>query len=134
MNQKFQKAIDFLLEIANPSIHLRVKKELLGSITAEEEAELIAQIKEEAIYKLIANCQKENGWLGNGFHGPNKDAGPYENQEVGTKWLAEKAVGKDDPVLNRAMDVFVTTALTDFCYRKRANISMNSAMQPTVRI
>lgn len=108
----YQNFIDFLLENATPSIRLRVKKEILGSITAEEEAALISQIKEEPIYKLIASCQKENGWLGNGFHGPNKDAGPYENQEVGTKWLAEKAVGKDDPVLTRAMEAFVTTDLT----------------------
>ena len=113
------RSINFLLENANPSIRLRVKKEILGSITAEEEAELIAQIKEEPIYKLIATCQKENGWLGNGFHGPNKNAGPYENQEVGTKWLAEKALGKDDPVLKRAMDAFVTTELTDLCYRTK---------------
>ena len=58
-----QNLIAFLLENANPSIRLRVKKEILGSITAEEESELIAQIKEELIYKLITNCQKENGWL-----------------------------------------------------------------------
>ena len=116
---KYQNSIAFLLENANPSSRLRVKKEVLGRITAEEEADLIAQIKEEPIYKLIASCQKENGWLGNGFHGPNKDAGPYENQEVGTKWLAEKAVGKDDPVLKRAMDAFVTTELTDLCYRTK---------------
>ena len=115
----YQNLIDFLLENANPSIKLRVKKEILGNITAEEEAALIAQIKQEQIYNLIANCQKENGWLGNGFHGPNKDAGPYENQEVGTKWLAEKAVGKNDPVLKRAMDAFVTTELTDLCYRTK---------------
>ena len=119
MAYDFQKSIDFLLENANPSIRLRVKKEILGNIAAEEETDLIAQIKEEPIYKLIASCQKENGWLGNGFHGPNKNAGPYENQEVGTKWLAEKALGKDDPVLKRAMDAFVTTELTDLCYRTK---------------
>ena len=117
--KKHQKSIDFLLENANPSIKLRVKKEILGSITAEEEAELISQIKKEPIYTLIASCQKENGWLGNGFHGPNKNAGHYENQEVGTKWLAEKAVGKDDPVLKRAMEAFITTELTDLCYRTK---------------
>ncbi len=115
----FQKSVDFLLANANPSIKLRVKKEILGDITAEEEKALQDEIKSEAIYKLIADCQKENGWLGNGFHGPNKNAGPYENQEVGTKWLAEKAVGKDDTVLTRAMDAFVTTELTDLCYRTK---------------
>ena len=117
--EKYSKSINFLLEHANSSIKLRVKKEILGSISLDEQKLLIAQITEEPIYKLIAACQKENGWLGNGFHGPNKDAGPYENQEVGTKWLAEKAVGKDDPVLKRAMDAFATTELTDLCYRTK---------------
>ncbi len=77
-----------------------LKKALRLAEKDEEEAELIAQIKEEPIYKLIANCQNKNGWLGNGFHGPNKKAGPYENQEVGTKWFAEKAVGKEKRVFN----------------------------------
>lgn len=117
--KKYQKSIDYLLDNANPSIKLRVKKEILGGINSKEEAELISQIKIEPIYALIASCQKENGWLGNGFHGPNKNAGPYENQEVGTKWLAEKAVGRDDTVLKRAMDAFITTELIDLCYRTK---------------
>lgn len=119
MQREFQNSINFLLEHANPSIKLRVKKEILNNITLKEERELQAQITAEPIYKLIAHCQKENGWLGNGFHGPNRDAGPYENQEVGTKYLAEKAVGKDDPVLKGAMDAFVSTELTDICYRTK---------------
>lgn len=36
----YQSLIDFLLENANPSIKLRVKKEILCSITAEEEKAL----------------------------------------------------------------------------------------------
>jgi len=119
MLKNYNKSIDFLLKNANPSIKLRVKKEILGSITPEEEMEFISQIIEEPIYKLIAACQKENGWLGNGFHGPNKNAGPYENQEVGTKYLAEKAVGKNNKILKRAMNAFVTTELTDLCYRTK---------------
>ena len=47
MSSNYQKLIDFLLENANPSIRLRVKKEILGNIAAEEETDLIAQIKEE---------------------------------------------------------------------------------------
>lgn len=117
--RKYSKSIDFLLKNAGPSIRYRVKKELLGDITDDEETELQKQIMADPISVLIASCQKENGWLGNGFHGPNKDAGPYENQEVGTKYLAEKGVRKDYPVLKRAMDAFVTTELTDLCYRTK---------------
>ncbi|MBO5220407.1 MAG: hypothetical protein J6C52_13330 [Clostridia bacterium] len=112
-------AADFLLEHAGPSIRLRVKRDILGGISPEETAALQNEIRDEPIYRLIAACQKENGWLGNGFHGPNKNAGPYENQECGVKYLAEKAVGRDDPVLMRAMDAFVTVPLDDLCYRTK---------------
>lgn len=120
--KQYSKSIEFLLKNAGPSIRYRVKKEMLGSITTEEEKELQEQIMTEPISQLVANCQKENGWLGNGFHGPNKNAGPYENQEVGTKYLAEKGICKDNPVLKRAMDAFVTTELTDLCYRTKGKL------------
>ena len=54
--EKMFKSISFLLENANPSIKLRVKKEILGRVTPEEEANLIAEITEEPIYNLIAAC------------------------------------------------------------------------------
>lgn len=117
MINEYKNTIDFLLENANPSTKIRVKKEILGDISRKEEFDLQTQIVQEPIYKLIASCQKENGWLGNSCHGPSRGAGPYENQEAGVKYLAEKAVGKNDPVLNGAMKAFVTTELTDPCYR-----------------
>ena len=117
-----EQMIKFLIENAGPSIKYRVKKEILNDISTEEEKELQAQIMSEPISQLIVNCQKENGWLGNGFHGPNKNAGNYENQEVGTKYLAEKGVLKSNPVLKRAMDAFVTTELSDLCYRTKGKV------------
>ena len=111
--------IEFLLAHANPSIRLRVMKEILGAAAPKEQDEWICEIQREPIYQSLVKCQKENGWLGNGFHGPNKDAGPYENQEVGVKWLSEKAVGRDDPVLRGAMQAFSTVPLTDLCYRTK---------------
>jgi len=117
-----EKMIGFLLENAGPSIQLRVHREVLGDLSSAMEEELLAQIRTEPIYRLVAACQKENGWLGNGFHGPNKDAGPCENQEVGTKYLAEKGFGKEDSVLCRAMDAFVSVPLADPCYRTRGKV------------
>ncbi len=115
-----EKMIDFLLANANPSIRYRVRTEVMHEkVPAAEKDELQAKILEEPIIKSIIACQKENGWLGNGFHGPNKNAGPFENQEVGTKYLGEKLVYKDTPVLKRAMEAFVTTELTDLCYRTK---------------
>ena len=92
-----ERMIDFLLAHANPS-----KTEVLHEeLSATEKDQLQAKILEEPIIQSIIACQKENGWLGNGFHGPNKNAGPFENQEVGTKYLGEKLVYKDTPVLKK---------------------------------
>jgi len=110
----------FLLAYANPSIRYRTRTELLGEhVPAEERAAYQAEVLAEPIVASIISCQKENGWLGNGFHGPNKDAGPYENQEVGTKYLGEKLPDRDAPVLRRAMEAFAVVPLTDPCYRTR---------------
>lgn len=122
MEHSYKNAIDFLLENAGASIRYRVKKEILGNVSDEEEAALQEEIMAEPISVLIANCQKENGWLGNGFHGPNKNAGPYENQECGTKYLAEKGVKKDNPVLQKAMEAFLTVPLSDLCYRTKGKV------------
>ena len=117
-----ERMTGFLLEHGGPSIRLWVKREVLGALSAEEEAALLDEIMKEPVYRLVADCQKENGWLGNGFHGPNKSAGPYENQEVGTKYLAEKGFGKENTVLCRAMDAFVTVPLSDLCYRTHGKV------------
>ena len=87
MKFEYQKSIDFLLENANPSIKLRVKKEILGSITAEEESALKSQIVQEKIICFMAEKQQENGWIGLGFHGSNKNAGQYD-----TKILVEEVI------------------------------------------
>lgn len=113
-----QKMIDFLLENANPSIKLRVKKEILKNITEQERRQLQEQILDEKIIRFIEEKQLANGWIGMGFHGSNKNAGQYDNQEVGTKYMGEKGL-KGTGLLDRAMDAYVTTELTDMCYGTR---------------
>ncbi len=110
-----QKMIDFLLENANPSIKLRVKKEILQNLSKQEEMQLQEQILEEKIIRLIKEKQLANGWIGMGFHGSSKNAGQYDNQEVGTKYMGEKGL-KGTELLDRAMDAYATTELTDTCY------------------
>lgn len=53
----------------------------------------------EKIICSIVDCQKPNGWIGNGYHGSDRDAGQYTNMEAGVKYLAEKGVIKDSDVL-----------------------------------
>lgn len=98
----------FLLQNANPSIVYHVKNDILKNITEEEKQELQEKVLQEKIIQDIIACQKESGWLGNGFHGANKNAGQYENQEVGVKYLGEKLVYKDTPVLKNAIAAFKT--------------------------
>lgn len=74
-DETMDKITEFLVKNANPSIVYHVKNDILKNITEEEKRDLQDKILQE---KIIA-CQKENGWLGDGFHGPNKNAGPYEN-------------------------------------------------------
>lgn len=97
---------EFLVQHANPSIVYHVKNDILKNIADDEKRGLQDRILQEKIIQSIITCQKENGWLGNGFHGSNKNAGPYENQEVGVKYLGEKLVYKDTPVLKNAIDAF----------------------------
>lgn len=103
-----EKMADFLIKNANPSIVFHVKNDILKHITEEEKAALQERVMGEKIIQGIIACQKENGWLGNGFHGQNKEAGPYENQEVGVKYLGEKLIYRDTPVLKKAIEAFRT--------------------------
>ncbi len=98
----------FLLQNANPSIVYHVKNDILKNIMEDDKRELQDRILQEKIIQDIIACQKESGWLGNGFHGANKNAGQYENQEVGVKYLGEKLVYKDTPVLKNAIGAFKT--------------------------
>ena len=119
MNDKKQRMIDFLLKNANPSIKRRVKSEILGNITQEEEKQYQEQILREPNIKIAFASQLDNGWFGHGFHGTNKNAGQFENQETVTKYLGEKAVDKDTPELKRSMEAFVNIPLDDLCYRTK---------------
>ncbi len=98
----------FLIQNANPSIVYHVKNDILNNISDDEKKNLSNRIMQEKIIQSIIACQKEDGWLGNNFHGPNKHAGLYENQEVGVKYLGEKLVYKDAPVLKNAIEAFKT--------------------------
>lgn len=115
-----QKMISFLLEHANPSIRLRVQKEVMNNLLEGEEQSLQEQIRQEKIIEKIEENQKPNGWIGCGFHGSNKNAGQYDNQEVGTKYMAEKGLS-GTILLDRAIDAFATTELTDLCYETKGH-------------
>ncbi|MBQ4043044.1 MAG: hypothetical protein IJD06_03525 [Clostridia bacterium] len=116
-----EKMTAFLLKNANPSIRLRVRKEILGELPTQEQAELHSRILQERIPKFLEEKQLPNGWIGRGFHGSNKNAGQYDNQETATKYLGEKGLC-GTKLLDRAMDAFVTVPLTDPCYETHGKL------------
>lgn len=113
-----KRMVAFLLENANPSIRLRVKKEILQDITEQEEKALQERILEEKIIRFMAEKQRENGWIGLGFHGSSKLAGQYDNQETATKHMGEKGL-KGTGLLDRAMGAYAAANWTDFCRETR---------------
>ena len=87
-----EKIIDFLLDNADPSIILRVKKEILGCITKKEEKDLLDKISIQKNVQIVIQSQKQDGWFGNNFHGQSQKlgSGMFDNMEVGLRYLAEK--------------------------------------------
>lgn len=114
--------IEFLLNNANPSIKRRVKSEILHNLTPDKAALYQEQIMQEPNMQQIIAYQKENGWVGQWCHGSGKYSEQFGNQETATKYLAEKAIDKNTPVLKRAMDAYITVPLDDDCYHTGGKI------------
>ncbi len=125
MERKKQKMIEFLLDNANPSIKRRVKSEILHNLKPDEAALYQEQIMTEPMIQRIMACQQENGWIGRGLH---RD---LETQEGGTKYLGEKGINKETPVLKRAMDAFATIPLDDKIYTPNGRV-LDVYKYPTV--
>ena len=122
MNDIKQKMIDFLLANANPSIKARIKSEILNKLSKDESDLYQRQIMQEKIINHIIAHQKENGWIGEGLHGGIDKSGKSVSQEGAVKYLAEKAIQKDTPLLKNAITAFLNTPLNNPCYGTRGHI------------
>lgn len=116
------KIIEYLLCNADPSIVLRVKREVLQSCTESEEERLMGKITEQKIVRTILQAQKEDGWIGNSFHGasPKNGAGMYDNMEVGLRYLLEKGFRTDSLCIRKAVDSIVKREQFDSAYGCKA--------------
>ncbi|GKX66368.1 hypothetical protein [Inconstantimicrobium mannanitabidum] len=117
-----EDTIVYLLENACNSIKYRLKSEVLNNITHDEKIELQKQILSEKNVKEIISVQKADGWIGNGFHGSNAHAPGMLNQEGGLKYLIEKGIQKDNPIIERAISSFSNRDITDLCYRTKGKL------------
>lgn len=104
-----QKIIDYLLNNADPSIVLRVKKEILGCLSKMEEKELLDKIIIQKNVQSVIKSQKPDGWIGNNFHGQSGkfEAGMYDNMEVGLRFLAEKGFSPENEYVAKAVNSFL---------------------------
>jgi len=119
VNKLKQKIIDYLIANADPSIVLRVKKEVMGNLTKEEEKKLLNKIIPQKIVQTIIQSQKPDGWFGNNFHGQSakKGAGMYDNMEVGLRYLAEKGFPPENEYIAKAINSFLSKEPFDAAYR-----------------
>ena len=118
MSDLKQRIIDFLIKHADPSIVLRVKKELLGSVSEAEQKDLINKIIPQKNVQTVINSQKPDGWFGNNFHGqsPKLNAGMFDNMEVGLRYLTEKGFPLENEYIARAINSFLTKEPFDSAY------------------
>ena len=94
----YSKSIQFLLDHACPSIIYRLRKEILGESKYNHRmVKLQNQILNDPEVKRILSLQKEDGWLGGSFHGKDEP-------ESGIRYLFEKGVESDHPVIQRALE------------------------------
>lgn len=111
-----ERILDFLLENANPSIRLRVKKEVLRDIGPGEEAALLEKVLLDRHVVTAVSSQRPDGWIGEYFHG---SADLFGNMEVGLRFLAEKGLPAEHPVIARAVTALANTPKSDSAYGLR---------------
>jgi len=104
-----EKIINYLLTHADPSIVLRIKREILQNLSEKEETELLDQIILQKNVQSVLQAQKADGWIGNYFHGMSGKygAGMYDNMEVGLRYLAEKGFLPKSDYLYKAVHSFL---------------------------
>lgn len=69
----YKNAFDFLLVNSCPSIVYRTRKEILKENISKEEYEYYQhQIIQDEKVRHILSLQKEDGWIGNTFHGEDE--------------------------------------------------------------
>ena len=111
-----EQIIDYLLQHANPSIRLRVQREVLNNLSPIEEAQLLAEIARHPHVQTVLQAQQADGWIGNVFHGasPAQGAGMFDNMEVGLRYLMEKGFPPEHEHIRRAVHSFLADVPGEF--------------------
>lgn len=99
------KSIEFLLDNAGPVIQYRLRKEITGGLTAQEEEQFLAEIYELPYYQLVRKYVKPDGYIGSGMHSWDNWRGtvlhetPLQDGETAARLLCYYAIPKEHPVV-----------------------------------
>lgn len=99
------KSIDFLLNHAGPVIQYRLRKEIMGNITLQEEKQFLKAIYELPYLQLVQKYVKPNGYIGSGMHSWNNWRGtvlhetPLQDGETAARLLCYYAIPKEHPIV-----------------------------------
>lgn len=77
---------------------------------------MVNKILKDRHINTAVSSQKSNGWFGDYFHG---SANIFDNMEVGLRFLAEKGLPPDHPIISSAVQALVNTPKTDAAYGVR---------------
>lgn len=99
------KSIHFLLDNAGPVIQYRLRKEILGQISEEEEKRLLGEIYELPHFKLVQSYAKPDGYIGSGMHSWDHWKGkvlhetPLQDGEAAARLLSYYTIPKEHPLV-----------------------------------
>ena len=99
------KSVDFLLEEAGPVIQYRLRKEILHTLSVDEEEKLLEQIFRTPHMMLLQGYRKPNGYIGRGIHSWDNWGGtrlhetPLQDGETAARLLSYYAIPKTHPMV-----------------------------------
>ena len=105
ITETLSKSIDYLLKNAGPVIRLRLKRDILHTLTEDEEACLLKEIRLLPHYRLVESYKKPNGYIGSGMHSWSNWRGkvlhetPLQDGENAARLLSMYALPKSDPLI-----------------------------------
>ncbi|MCM1039072.1 MAG: hypothetical protein NC434_07080 [Ruminococcus sp.] len=95
------KSIEFLLNHAGPVIQYRLRKEITGDISTQEEKQLLKEIYELPHFQLVKKHVKPDGYIGSGMHSWNNWRGtvlhetPLQDGETAARLLCYYAIPRE---------------------------------------
>jgi len=101
------KSIDFLLENAGAVIQYRLRKEILNNISKTEEENMLEQVYQTPLFKMLLDNIKPNGFIGWGMHnGDKRQKNEIDDGEASARLLSYYGIPKENPIIKNFISAF----------------------------